>query len=105
MANTKNILFILSGNISTTPRASKVAEFIQKNLRDKKIKPLSVEGIKEGHWVLLDYGHVIIHVFYDSVRNFYNLEGLWADARRIKTPAMIESEKLSAENGDDDDEE
>jgi ribosome-associated protein len=41
-----------------------------------------------GHWVLLDYGHVIIHVFYEPVREFFDLEGLWVDAKRIETPAM-----------------
>ncbi len=59
-------------------------------------KPLSVEGKKEGHWVLLDYGHVIIHVFYESVRNFYDLEGLWVDAKRIKTKSLIEAIKKTA---------
>jgi ribosome-associated protein len=68
-----------------------IAEFIQTELKKVGIKPLSVEGKKEGHWVLLDYGHVIIHVFYESVRNFYDLEGLWVDAKRIKTKSLIES--------------
>ena len=67
-----------------------IAEFIQIELKKAGIKPLSVEGKKEGHWVLLDYGHVIIHVFYESVRNFYDLEGLWVDAKRIKTKSLIE---------------
>jgi len=70
-----------------------IAEFIQKELKKAGIKPLSVEGKKEGHWVLLDYGHVIIHVFYESVRNFYDLEGLWVDAKRIKTKSIIEAIK------------
>ena len=70
-----------------------IAEFIQAELKKAGIKPLSVEGKKEGHWVLLDYGHVIIHVFYESVRNFYDLEGLWMDAKRIKTKSLIEANK------------
>ena len=70
-----------------------IAEFIQTELKKVGIKPLSVEGKKEGHWVLLDYGHVIIHVFYESVRNFYDLEGLWVDAKRIKTKSLIEAMK------------
>jgi ribosomal silencing factor RsfS len=45
-----------------------------------------VEGTREGHWILLDYGHVIIHVFYEPVREFFDLEGLWSDAKRITTP-------------------
>ncbi|UCH20565.1 MAG: ribosome silencing factor [Deltaproteobacteria bacterium] len=64
-------------------QVSAIAEHIQWDLKKHKIMPLSVEGIKEGHWVLLDYGHVVIHVFYEPVRQFYDLEGLWVDARRI----------------------
>jgi ribosome-associated protein len=65
-----------------------IAEYIQTDLKKHKIKPLSVEGTKDGHWVLLDYGHVIIHVFYEPVREFYDLEGLWVDAKRIMTPSL-----------------
>jgi len=69
-----------------------IAENIRTFLKEQGKTPINVEGIREGHWVLMDYGHVIIHVFYDSVRRFYDLEGLWADAERIKTPSLIESE-------------
>ena len=65
-----------------------IAERIQTDLKKHKIIPLSVEGTKEGHWVLLDYGHVIIHVFYEPVREFYDLEGLWVDAKRVMTPSL-----------------
>ena len=73
-----------------------IAEFIQTELKKAGIKPLSIEGKKEGLWVLLDYGHVIIHVFYESMRNFYDLEGLWVDAKRIKTKSLIEAMKKMA---------
>ena len=65
-----------------------IAEHIQTDLKKHKIKPLSIEGTKDGHWVLLDYGHVIIHVFYEPVREFYDLEGLWVDAKRIMTASL-----------------
>jgi ribosome-associated protein len=68
-------------------QVSAIAEHIERQLRGHKIKPLSVEGTAEGHWVLMDYGHVVIHVFFDPVREFYDLEGLWSDARRIPIPA------------------
>lgn len=61
-----------------------IAEFIEKELKGKGIKPLGVEGLRDGHWVLMDYGDVIIHVFYEPVRRFYDLEGLWSDATRIE---------------------
>ena len=70
---------------------------IQTDLKKHRIRPLSVEGRKEGHWVLLDYGHVIIHVFYEPIRNFYDLEGLWTDAKRIQTDTLIKQTKADRE--------
>jgi ribosome-associated protein len=74
-----------------------IAEHLKKNLKEKKLRPISTDGIKEGQWALLDYGNVIIHVFYESVREFYDLEGLWADATRVRTPAMDAQEALDFE--------
>lgn len=72
---------ICSGRSSRQVKA--IGETIVTSLKKKKIYPLSVEGLKDGHWVLLDYGHIIIHVFYEPVREFYDLESLWIDAERI----------------------
>ena len=72
-----------------------IAEHIKTSLKKHKINPINVEGTKDGHWVLLDYGHVIIHVFYEPVREFYDLEGLWVDAKRITTPSL--KKHISAE--------
>ncbi len=65
-------------------QVSALGEFIKKALKDKGKKALAVEGLKDGHWVLIDYGYVVIHIFYEPLRRFYDLEGLWADARRIQ---------------------
>jgi ribosome-associated protein len=81
-----DVFIICSGRSNRQVNA--IADAIVVNLKKHKIKPLSVEGTKVGHWVLLDYGHVIIHVFYEPVREFFDLEGLWVDAKRIETPAM-----------------
>ena len=78
-------------------QVSAIAEHVRQDLKKDAIKPLSVEGEKEGQWVILYYGHVVIHLFLDPVRAFYDLEGLWADAPRIETPAMLaEKEKPAA---------
>ncbi len=61
-----------------------IADNIEGSLRERGIRPLGVEGKHEGHWVLMDYGDVIIHVFYEPVRCFYDLESLWADASRLR---------------------
>ncbi len=73
-----------------------IAEHIQVELKKQGIRPLSVEGSKEGHWTILDYGDVVIHVFFESVREFYDLEGLWIDARRIPIPTDL---RVAAESG------
>jgi ribosome-associated protein len=65
-----------------------IADNAERYLKKKGLKPLSVEGKNEGQWVLLDYGDVIIHVFYETVRKFYDLEGLWSDAKLITTQVM-----------------
>jgi ribosome-associated protein len=89
----KNLTSIADAFIICSGRSNRqvaaIAELIQVELKKHGIRPLSVEGKKEGHWVLLDYGHVIMHVFYEPVRSFYDLEGLWIDAKRIKTPSLI----------------
>ena len=87
LTSVSDIFIICSGR--SNRQVSAIAEHIEVSLKKHTIKPLSVEGKKEGHWVLLDYGHVIIHVFYDPVRAFYDLEGLWIDAKRIETKRFL----------------
>ncbi|MBU4055996.1 MAG: ribosome silencing factor [Proteobacteria bacterium] len=60
-----------------------IADNVQSELKDHGIKPLHVEGKTEGQWVLMDYGHVLVHIFFESARAFFDLEGLWHDAQRI----------------------
>jgi ribosome-associated protein len=81
-------------------QVSAIAEHIQRDLRDQGIKALSVDGMKEGHWVLMDYGHIIIHVFFEGTRRFYNLEGLWSDARRIQTASLQNETDYPQDNED-----
>ncbi len=81
-----DVFIICSGRSSR--QVSAIAEYIEVDLKEQKIRPLSVEGKKEGQWVLLDYGHVIIHVFYEPVRELYDLEGLWIEAERMEIDGL-----------------
>jgi ribosome-associated protein len=63
---------------------SAVAEFIEHEFSEKGVKLLGVEGLDYGHWVLLDYGDVIVHVFEKETRSYYELEKLWMDAKTLK---------------------
>ncbi len=100
LTSVADVFIICSGR--SNRQVTAIGEFVQAELKQHGIKPLSAEGEKEGHWVLLDYGHVIIHVFYESIRRFYDLEGLWTDAKRIKTQSLLEQqdEPDSASNDD-----
>ncbi|MFT3840462.1 MAG: ribosome silencing factor [Myxococcaceae bacterium] len=59
-----------------------LADGIDDKLRPDGVRPMSTEGSGQGNWVLLDYGDVVVHLFQQDARVFYDLEGLWADAPR-----------------------
>lgn len=60
------------------------AEHVRESLKAAGHRPIGTEGFDTGHWVLLDFGEVVVHVFFTEVRAFYDLDGLWADAPKEK---------------------
>ena len=74
--------FIISHGRSTR-HVQGIADKMRRNLRKKGIKCSGVEGEQEGRWILMDYRDVIVHLFYEPVRGFYDLEGLWSEVPRI----------------------
>ncbi len=75
-----------------------IAEGVLEDAKRNKIDRLSAEGISQGNWALLDYGDVIVHIFRKPIREFYDLEGLWAEAPRESFPTDIQEEiDLAAE--------
>lgn len=60
-----------------------IAEGIVEELRGLGLRPLGVEGLDASRWVLIDFGDVLVHVFDEPMRGFYDLEALWADAPRV----------------------
>ena len=76
---------ILSGR--STRHVQGLAETVEEELRSKRVSTSKCEGLREGNWVLLDYSDVIVHIFYAETRKFYDIEGLWHDAKRIKADA------------------
>ena len=61
-----------------------IAQAIEEGLKKEGIRPLGQEGNAEGRWILMDYEDVVVHIFLEPVRAFYDLEGLWIDAPRIE---------------------
>jgi ribosome-associated protein len=70
-----------------------IAQAIEEALKKKGARPLGMEGVEEGKWALLDYGDVVVHIFLEPVRKFYDLEGLWIDAPRIELKEGVTLEK------------
>ena len=60
-----------------------IADGIVSSLRDERTKPIGREGIPASHWVLLDYGSVIVHIFTPPERDYYGLEKHWSEAKTI----------------------
>lgn len=82
MTSVADAFLICSGR--SNRHVTAIAEYIRLELKEADIRPLSVEGRSTGHWVILDYGHIVIHIFYEPVRALYDLEGFWADAPRFE---------------------
>lgn len=75
--------FVICSGRSTV-QVKAIAENVIEYLKKKDIKPLHQEGVRDGYWVLLDYGSVVVHVFREEERGFYSLERLWGDARQVQ---------------------
>jgi len=74
--------FILA--TATSDRHAKaVADAVTKAAKDAGLGVLGTEGYDEGHWILIDVGDIIVHVFQEETRSHYDLERLWADAPRL----------------------
>jgi ribosome-associated protein len=73
---------ICNGNSNTQVNAivNSVQKTVSKAIQEK---PWHVEGSNNAEWVLLDYVHVVVHVFQKQIREFYNIEGLWGDAKSV----------------------
>ena len=83
ISNTVCKLFILCTGTSNTHVAA-IANSVKKNVSKKlKEKPYSMEGIENQEWVLIDYVDVVVHIFQREIREFYDIENLWGDAKII----------------------
>lgn len=83
--------FILAtGNSTTHVRA--LVDYLDTDLSKRDFKPSRTEGYQSSLWTVLDYGTVVIHVFSEDTRRFYDLERLWQDAQTVSTASFLEDE-------------
>ncbi len=76
---------ICTGNATTHIQA--IAEGVQERMREELHLRSKAEGVKDSNWMLLDYWDVVLHVFSEERRRFYDLERLWSDAARVELSA------------------
>jgi ribosome-associated protein len=74
--------FVICSGESTT-QVKAIEEQIEETLKKEEIRPIGIEGLRNSQWILMDYGDVIVHIFEESTRAYYELEKLWIDAEKI----------------------
>jgi len=72
---------IVTGN--SAPQLAALADTAEMTLKAEGLQLNHTEGLKSANWVLLDFGHVIVHIFDKESREYYNLERIWGDAKRL----------------------
>ncbi len=83
--------FVICSATNTTQLKS-LYEDLEFRLKERGIVSLRVDGDREGGWIVLDYGSVIVHVFMKDQRDFYDLEKLWADGEKVDISELLETE-------------
>lgn len=86
--------FFLITSGSSERQAQAIADEVSRMAKEKGAGSPSMEGYNDGRWVLIDFGDVVVHVFQDHIREFYDLESLWAEAPRLKIPPEFYSSAI-----------
>lgn len=94
LASFTDYFVIMSGR--STRHVQGLAEAIAGELQAKRVSGRHSEGLREGLWVLLDFGTVVAHIFYHENRKLYDLEGLWHDAPKLDVEALLAGEPCDA---------
>lgn len=68
----------------TTRQVKAVAEAVEEKLSKETVYPSHIEGLPDAHWILMDYGDLVVHIFDEETRRYYELEKLWGDAQRVE---------------------
>ena len=77
--------FLVLASGSSDRQVKAAAESVHLGLKSEHATmPIGIEGLNEGRWVLIDYGDVMVHIFHEPVRLFYDLDGLWCDAEEVQ---------------------
>lgn len=90
--------YFLLANGTNERHVKTISEHIETSMKGKGVKPYSVEGGSDGRWVIIDYRDVIVHIFLEPLRELYDLESLWIEAKRHRVERENKS-KVGVEHG------
>ncbi len=82
--------YFLMATATSSTHVHSLADEVEEKLAKEGILPRQIEGKATG-WILLDYGQVIVHVFTQQMREFYNLEHLWSDGEKVDMDKILEN--------------
>jgi ribosome-associated protein len=87
-------MVIISGSSDKQNQA--IADNIRTGLK-KFGKVNDIEGAKDGRWIVMDYGDVLVHIFHDQIRRYYDLDGLWGMAPELELPPEIKASRKESD--------
>ena len=87
IASFANYFLFCTGDSSRQMQA--IADEIEKKLKEAGIRPSHIEGYQNSEWILMDYFDLVIHIFSKEARDFYDLERLWRDGKRLDTDKIL----------------
>ncbi|MCS7203172.1 MAG: ribosome silencing factor [Thermodesulfovibrio sp.] len=85
--------FVICSAFSTT-QVRALSEYVEEMMDKEGFNLFGIEGFSYAHWILMDYGDVIVHIFLEETRRYYNLERLWLDAPRIQLEVISDKSSV-----------
>jgi ribosome-associated protein len=80
--------FVICSGV-TSRQVKAIADEIDFRLSAERVFPHHIEGFPDCHWVLMDYGDIVVHIFDEETREYYDLDGLWGDAPKVTPKATV----------------
>jgi ribosome-associated protein len=81
--------FFIITNGTNVRQVQAIADGISEDLKLIDARPIRIEGYNTAEWILMDYGDFVVHIFEEKSREFFDLERLWRDAKRVQIPENL----------------
>ncbi len=85
--------YFVIASASNTTHVRALSDEVEYIAKQEGVYPNRVEGYQGANWIVLDYGDVIVHLFYQQTREFYNLDKLWSDGTKVDIQTLLDGPK------------